>query len=400
MLDLTKQFKGLTTYAHTKQGEILDWCPTFLPEMDHVMLGGIPLSGKISEIYGKRSCGKSTFLMSAIKHLTDSNVTVVYLDVEGTASAARMASLGIDVSKVVLPKHKVTKKGVVPLSIEKIQSIIQQISAVAIQQKQQVVFVWDTIAWTKSNMQLQSSADQQTMGTQARAINKLLSTLNGDFISGYVTLICLNQARDNLNANNPYQAKTPITSGGEGLDHAVSLELYMKQGTKIKAHSTDKVGIGHQAVLKFVKSKIGGNAGLQGTVDVLNAPGAGCDFAYNIYDEAREIGLITGSAWQHMKFNGQNLSKRSAQWVKFLRSLKGKPVLYYIWRKLIKYYFPQCYPCLFNEYIEFNSANYPFLKNMRKYYIKIQHKLPKNQQNFNYKNWASIHPKSVKKALK
>lgn len=399
MLDLTKSMGNeFTTYSHTKQGEILDWCPTFLPSADHQLLGGIPLSGKVTEIYGKASAGKSTFTMSAIKHLTDANVTVVYLDEEGTTSSARMQSLGIDTNKVFLPKHKVKRDGTCqPFTIEFVQKLIQKVSAISIKQKQPVVFIWDTIAVAPSEAQLKAGADNNTIGTQARAINKLFYNLNADFMTGYPTLIVLNQARDNTNATNPYSAMIPITKGGKGLEHAVSLKLLMNKGSKIKSHGEE---IGNQAHLKFMKSKIGGNAGANpANVDVLRAPGMGCDFTYNLYDEARHVGLITGSAWQsYQSLSGKNIKQHSSNnFIKFLRSSKGKPFLYEIWQRLIKYYFPTCYPALFNERITFNSNTYPFLKGMRKYYVKKQLSLPKNERNFNFNNYYSLHQQTVKK---
>lgn len=396
-LDLTalmgqlNQDPDLTTYSETELGEVRTWIPTLIPEFDYNLVGGIPATGQVSEVAGKPSSGKSTFAGKVIRNAIKMGFVIVYFDVEATQHSSRLQQLGVDPSKVLTMTPSRLKDGTVrPLSIESIgQKIIDILAEVHSQSPDTpVLFIWDSIAITQSDMQADADIDQQLVGQQAKALASAGRKIQSNLVMNNGTLLAFNQARDDFQATNPKYAQQK-TTGGKGWEHLLSTRITFQQSGKIKANSTDKEAIGTNTRVKVPKSKVGDNFDSDFTVELLGAQGY--DFEYNLVVEAQNQGLIsTGRSPRYVTDDGEEVKGQNVY--KLANQFKDRDLLEIkteLWQKVLKQYFPECYPPLFNTTGFMHVKDFPIIKGLRKYYADIQEKLPLEQRAYNYNDFMS-----------
>ena len=101
MNSLSKGDKRITNYSDTDQGRVKDYIPTLIPSLDKNLVSGIPASGRVTEVFGLPSSGKSTLMGLVMKNALKMNVIPIYFDVEETMDSERLEGLGVDPSKVI-----------------------------------------------------------------------------------------------------------------------------------------------------------------------------------------------------------------------------------------------------------------------------------------------------------
>lgn len=379
----------LTTFSQTKDGEIEDWIPTLIPVFDHYMVGGIPASGRISQSYGKPSSGKTTFTATIIKNAIKMGMLVVYFDLEGTLNNSRLEELGVDTSKVLTYKPTHKKDGTMQeLSIEEIgRTIISLLAKVHNTDfKRHVLFIWDSIAISESEMQVNTELGNQVVGQQAKALTTVSRKLQVNLIHNNGTLLAINQARDDFNAANPKYA-TMKSVGGKGWEHVLSTNIsFAQSGKKIYRKTTDTEPIGTQTRVKVVKSKVGDNWGADFKMDIIGA--YGYDFEYNLVESAQENGLVSkGRSPKYADEDGEILIRGNNAYdlVQNLKDPNNFEVKKRLWQELLKIYFPKCYPALFNTGLFMHVKDFPIIDGLRAYYIKQQQSLDEQHQDYNYK---------------
>jgi recombination protein RecA len=340
----------LTTFNQTDSGEIMDWYPTLIPVFDYNMVGGVPASGRVSQAFGKPSSGKSTFSGNVMKNAIKMGAIVVYFDLEGTQNNSRLEALGVDTSKVLTYTTTRKKDGTMQeLSIEEIgKTIIDTLAKVyEADPNQQVLFIWDSVAISDSEMQTNTELGNQVVGQQAKALATVGRKLQVNLIHNNGTLLAINQARDDFNAMNPRYASVK-TVGGKGWEHLLSTNISLAQSGKLKAKSTDTEPIGTTTRVKVVKSKVGDNWGSDFTMCIIGE--SGYDFEYNLVNSAQENGLITtGRSPKYVNDNGDEIKGSNVyNLVQKLKKPENQAIRDEIWQRLLLMYFPKCYPPLFN----------------------------------------------------
>jgi len=168
------------------------WVSTGCVQLDYIIAnkkgGGLP-EGRIIEIFGPPSNGKSHIALQVCKSTQKMGGIVVYIDTENATSIENLASMGIDVSKrFVYVESSCT---------EEVFSIIESTVIKAKQLKKDVpiTVVWDSIAATSPKAEIEGDYDQQTIGLQARVLSKGFRKITGVIGDNNVTLLCLNQTR-------------------------------------------------------------------------------------------------------------------------------------------------------------------------------------------------------------
>ena len=168
------------------------WVSTGCTQLDYIIAnrknGGLP-EGRIIEIFGPPSNGKSHIALQVCKSTQKMGGIVVYIDTENATSIENLASMGIDVSKrFVYVESSCT---------EEVFSIIESTIIKAKQLKKDVpiTVVWDSIAATSPKAEIEGDYDQQTVGLQARVLSKGFRKITGVIGDNNVTLLCLNQTR-------------------------------------------------------------------------------------------------------------------------------------------------------------------------------------------------------------
>lgn len=399
--------KEMVPFSKTNQAETFDYLPSLIPEVDYVFLGGIPLSGKITGLFGRPEVGKSTLAANLIAIAQKLNITVVYYDVELSTNKTRLEQLGIDTDRIFVKQPGKTRKGAaIPLSIESIMQSMTDIASAVHENNPNslVLFVWDTVGMTQSELAANSDYYQADMMSQSKALAVGARKLTVNLQKYDASLLALNQARDDpAVANRPPMYKVDKSVGGWGWLHALNLNLEVVKGAKETRTTSDTQPIGHVAKIKFVKSKVGDNSGAVANAKFLQD--TGFDIEYNIYSEAQALKWIkldrTGFA-TYVNDNGEIIKHRKWDFVNYLKSEEGSEVFQELWSKLVKYYFPECYPALFNLHAIMEEDTFPGVTALREYYMKVQEALPPQQQNPLYKKYVEKYglPKSVKESIK
>lgn len=335
----------------------------------------------------------------AVAQKTGKVIPVIY-DIEGTVNKERLRELGVDPSKVITLKPTKNSDGsYTQITVEQVfQHMIDLLASIKAKEDKEidnglrnpedrvtVLFIWDTVAMTLPDIAAKAEVGAQQVGQQARALSDGIRRVNVNLLKNNGALIALNQARDDIGGN--AFIKETKTVGGNGWQHELSLRLLMTGGSKEKVNATDKTNIGKTVRLHFKKSKVGNNDGAVAEAVLLKD--TGFDIYYNAYLSAKDNKIIEqrGSWFRYVTENGESIQKHNADWTAFLKSDEGFPVFTEIWQRLVKLYFPQCYPPLFNSSVVLTEEAFPFIKGLREYYSKIQDKLPMEEQNTNYRVW-------------
>lgn len=397
----------LTTFAQTDNGEIKDWIPTLIPIFDYNMVGGLPASGQVSELAGKPSSGKSTATATFMKNAIKMGALPVYFDVEGTQHGSRLQELGVDPNDVLTYSPKRNKDGSVKeLSIEQIGELIISILAQVhnTDPDRHVLFIWDSIAMSNSEMQATNELGQALVGQQAKALASVGRKIQVNLNANNGTLLTLNQARDDFNAPNPKYAQLK-TVGGRGWEHLLSTRITLAQSGKIKAKSSDNEPIGTETRVRVVKSKIGDNWGSDFKMDIIGA--YGYDFEYNLVSSAQENGLVTKGAYpRYVDQNGEEHKSRNLiDLVNYFKQPENQAIRDELWQRLLLTYFPKCYPALFNTSLFMHEKDFSMIKGLRGYYIKQQQALDPMKQDYNYRRFMTFYqngklPKDIMEEVK
>ena len=391
----------LSVYKDQKNQEVKDWIPTCIPMVDASLGGGIPASGSVSEVFGVPGAGKSTFYLLVLRNFQKLGGLGYLFDIEETTPPSRALQLGVDPSKMISVRPKRDSNGTVhPITVEQIgEKIIRDLSVISDKRPgQQVLFIWDSVAFTLSNMEESADLDSSTVASAARAINTVMRKVQPNLKENGGTLLAVNQARDDLNAPNP-RYKQVKTSGGKGWEHVLSNRIQINKGKKFGKTSSDKAEIGRISTLVVRKTKVGDSDSLPFEGVITNQ--AGFDLGYNLYQCASSLGLISGGGYkQYITDDGEVVKKHMQDFREYLSGNQDSELFKELWQKCIKAYCPRCYPPLFNESLEMTVDEFPFTEGLREYYMNIQEKLPVEEQDFNYRNYMETHKVSKKKGAK
>lgn len=406
---MLNQTEGLEAFSDTDNGSVEDYIPSFLPELDK-MLGGGGLPVKfISEVYGGASSGKSTLSIQFIKNFQHMKHSyVVYIDVEGTANTQRFIDLGANPDRVLTLTPKKGKDGKVdPLTIELIgQKIIDTLAMInQADEKAVVLFIWDSIAVTQSDMEDNTQLGSQVVGQQAKALNNVGKKIASNLQFNNGCLLTFNQAREDFNSMLPAQYRTQKTVGGLAWEHLLSTRFLIKSGKKITEKSTDKTGIGKVSKLQVVKNKVSDS--WSHTFELQLIGRKGFDIYYNTVVKGQELGLVSSGRFpKYVTDNGEEI--KGATLIKLVENFslpENFDAFRELWQKEVKHYFPNIYPCLFNVHSYFLESEEPLIKGLRKYYIDKQESLSDEEKSYNYKHFMEFYnqgklDKELEKELK
>lgn len=214
------------------------------PEMEFITSGvesldniciGFP-RGRITEIYGKKSVGKTTLVMMMLAAISKDH-KVLFIDAENALNPARMAELGADLKNIQYSTEYV---------LDDVGELI-----LANMAKYDCIIL-DSIAGTIGRTEETSAVGEYNVGTKGRVMNSLFSRrIPGPLAKTKCALILINQLRDSFSM---YGDKT-YTPGGKAIEYAASLriELNTLAADRIMDGKEQK---GHWVTAKITKSKV------------------------------------------------------------------------------------------------------------------------------------------------
>ena len=224
------------------------WISTGSKQLDYIIAnqrdGGLP-EGRIVEIFGPPSIGKSHIATQIAKSTQQMGGIVVYIDTENATSVENLQRLGVDITKrfVYVDTH----------CTEEVLSIAEStiIKAKAMDKDVPVTIIWDSVAATSPKAELTGDYEKESIGLQARAISKGMRKITGVIANEKVLMVCLNQIRTKVGVMYGDPTTTP---GGMAIPFHSSVRIKLGAGSQILNKDKEPIGINVSA--KTIKNKV------------------------------------------------------------------------------------------------------------------------------------------------
>jgi len=224
------------------------WISTGSRQLDAIIAnkldGGFP-EGRIVEIFGPPSIGKSHIAIQVARSTQQMGGIVVYIDTENATSVENLCLLGVDIrSRFVYVDTHCT---------EEVLSITEAtiMKARAMEKDVPITIIWDSVAASSPKAELIGDYDKESIGLQARAISKGMRKINGIIANQKVLFVCLNQIRTKIGVMYGDPTTTP---GGKAIPFHSSVRIKLGAGKPIENKDKEVVGINVSA--KTIKNKV------------------------------------------------------------------------------------------------------------------------------------------------
>ncbi len=210
--------------------------PTGSISLDLALGGGIP-KGRIIEIYGPESSGKTTVCLHAVAEVQKSGGTAAYVDAEHALDPAYAKRLGVDLDTLLISQPDSGEQ-----ALEVVETLVRS-NAVDI-------IVVDSVAALVPQAEIEGDMGDAHMGLQARLMSQALRKLTGVINRTKCTVVFVNQLRMKIGVmfGNP-----ETTTGGNALKFYSSVRMDIRRISQIKA---GEAIIGNHCRVKVVKNKV------------------------------------------------------------------------------------------------------------------------------------------------
>lgn len=199
-------------------------------------IGGYP-KGRIIEIYGPESSGKTTLTLHAIAEVQKQGGTAAFIDAEHAIDPVYAKNLGVNIDELILSQPDSGEQGL-------------EIAETLVRSGAIDLVVVDSVAALVPQVELDGEMSDQQMGLQARLMSKALRKLSGVMNKTDCTIIFINQLREKIGVmfGNP-----ETTTGGRALKFYSSVRVEIRRSEVIK-NGTEIVG--NKVNIKVVKNKV------------------------------------------------------------------------------------------------------------------------------------------------
>jgi recombination protein RecA len=234
---IEKQFgKGSIMKLGENHEVDVETTPSGSISLDLALGGGIP-KGRIIEVYGPESSGKTTLTLHAIAEAQRLGGTAAFIDAEHALDPAYAKRIGVDVENLLLSQPDNGEQ-----ALEIVETLVRS-NAVDL-------IVVDSVAALVPRAEIEGDMGDSHMGLQARLMSQALRKLTGVISRSNTTVIFINQIRMKIGVmfGNP-----ETTTGGNALKFYASVRMDIRRISQIKAG--DSV-VGNRTRVKVVKNKI------------------------------------------------------------------------------------------------------------------------------------------------
>ncbi len=258
-------------------------------------VGGYP-KGRIIEIYGPESSGKTTFALHAIAEVQKAGGKAAFIDAEHALDPVYAKNLGVNINDLLLSQPDTGEQAL-------------EICDALVKSEAINIVVIDSVAALVPQAEIEGEMGDSHVGLQARLMSQALRKLSGTINKTNTIAIFINQLREKVGVlfGNP-----ETTPGGRALKFYSTIRLDVRRGEQIK--NGDNV-IGNKTNVKVVKNKV---APPFKTAAVEIMYGQGVSREGEILDLASDIGIVDKSgAWY--SYNGEKIGQGKENAKQFLR---------------------------------------------------------------------------------
>lgn len=234
---IEKQFgKGSIMKLGESTHAVVECVSTGSLSLDLALGGGIP-RGRVVEIYGPESSGKTTVTLHAIAEVQRSGGTAAFIDAEHALDPAYAKRIGVDIENLLLSQPDNGEQAL-------------EIAETLVRSNAVDLVVIDSVAALVPRAEIEGDMGDSLPGLQARLMSQALRKLTGVISRSKTTVIFINQIRMKIGVmfGNP-----ETTAGGNALKFYASVRMDIRRIGQIK--QGDKV-IGNRTKIKIVKNKI------------------------------------------------------------------------------------------------------------------------------------------------
>ena len=238
MKDIEKQFgKGAVMKLGEREHQNIEVISSGSISLDMALgIGGYP-KGRIIEIYGPESSGKTTFALHAIAEAQKGGGKCAFIDAEHALDPVYASHLGVDINDLLLSQPDNGEQ-----ALEICEALVRS-GAIS-------VIVIDSVAALVPQAEIEGEMGDSHVGLQARLMSQALRKLSGIINKTNTVCIFINQLREKVGVmfGNP-----EVTPGGRALKFYSSVRLEIRRGEQIKTGTDVK---GNKTNIKVVKNKM------------------------------------------------------------------------------------------------------------------------------------------------
>ena len=287
LADIEKQFgKGAIMKLGEQEDVNIEVVPSGSISLDIALgAGGYP-KGRIIEIYGPESSGKTTFALHAIASVQKEGGRAAFIDAEHSLDPVYASHLGVNIDELLLSQPDTGEQ-----ALEICDALVKS-EAISI-------IVIDSVAALVPQAEIDGEMGDSHVGLQARLMSQALRKLSGSVNKTNTIVIFINQLREKVGVmfGNP-----ETTPGGKALKYYSSVRLDIRRGEQIK-QGTDIIG--NRTNIKVVKNKVAPPF-KTATVDIMY--GEGVSHEGELVDLATDANIIEKSgAWY--SYNGEKIGQ-------------------------------------------------------------------------------------------
>ncbi|MCC4634910.1 recombinase RecA [Xanthomonas dyei] len=237
---IEKQFgKGSVMRMGDRVIEAVEIIPTGSLMLDIALgIGGLP-KGRVVEIYGPESSGKTTLTLQAIAQCQKLGGTAAFIDAEHALDPIYAAKLGVNVDDLLLSQPDTGEQAL-------------EIADMLVRSSSVDIVVIDSVAALTPKAEIEGEMGDQLPGLQARLMSQALRKLTGNIKRSNTLVVFINQLRHKIGVMMPGQSPE-VTTGGNALKFYASVRLDIRRIGAIK--KGDEI-IGNQTKIKVVKNKL------------------------------------------------------------------------------------------------------------------------------------------------
>ena len=216
----------------------VEFIPTGALALDIALgIGGVP-KGRVIEIYGPESSGKTTLAQHIVAESQKRGGIAAFIDAEHALDPEYARNLGVNVDELLISQPDTGEQ-----ALEITEELVRS-GAID-------VIVIDSVAALVPKAEIEKAMDEQQMGLQARLMSKALRKLTGIVGKTNTTVIFINQLRQKIGImfGNP-----ETTTGGNALKYYASVRLDIRRIDSVK--NKDGEDIGNRVKVKVVKNKV------------------------------------------------------------------------------------------------------------------------------------------------